>query len=458
MARIIRPGVVLALAFCMLFPLAQTALAQVVFGISNISPGSAIRGGSDFIITVNGTGLSGATAGSFILWGTVALPATVLSSTQATASVPAANIALPGSIAISFQKRYATNISTSNSITFWILAPLDSIAPAFATVGDPGFTLTLNGDFSRMIRPSVQWNGNNRPTATVSTSQLTATILAADIAAAGTVDVRVTSLTASINTNAIPFTIDPPLSITDTNPRTIMVGSPSFVLTVTGTGFRFEYGSRLLWNGVERPTTIVSPTQLLAVIPSSDVASMGTAGLTVFNQNQKRTSNAVTFRITASSPVLDSLTPTSAVVGTAGFTLTVNGRNFLPSSQTTNASIPGSIVQWNGANRPTTFVNSNRVTASIPASDIAVTGVASIAVSNESQGGGVPTALPFSINNPIPSITVLSPPRVSVGSNSINLIVSGRNFVSGSVVRFRGAFRLGRRRSGQPRQVRRIRR
>ena len=61
------------------------------------------------------------------------------------------------------------------------------------------------------------------------------------------------------------------------------------------------------------------------------------------------------------------LSPRSAAAGTDGLTLTVNGSNF----------VNGSVVRWNGANRPTTFVSDTQLTAAIPAADIAAAGSAS---------------------------------------------------------------------------------
>src|SRR5438309_8922 len=52
-------------------------------------------------------------------------------------------------------------------------------------------------------------------------------------------------------------------------------------------------------------------------------------------------------------PNLSSLSPRSATVGNPGFTLTVNGSNFISSS----------VVRWNGSNRPTTFISGNSLAA-----------------------------------------------------------------------------------------------
>ena len=56
-------------------------------------------------------------------------------------------------------------------------------------------------------------------------------------------------------------------------------------------------------------------------------------------------------------PSLTSLSPNTATAGGAGFTITVNGSNF----------IFNSVVQWNGVDRPTVFVSGTQLTAMIPA-------------------------------------------------------------------------------------------
>ncbi|MCI0400489.1 MAG: IPT/TIG domain-containing protein, partial [Gammaproteobacteria bacterium] len=53
-----------------------------------------------------------------------------------------------------------------------------------------------------------------------------------------------------------------------------------FTLTVNGSNF--INGSVVRWNGADRTTTFVSATQLTATIPASDIATAGTAAVTVF--------------------------------------------------------------------------------------------------------------------------------------------------------------------------------
>ena len=55
----------------------------------------------------------------------------------------------------------------------------------------------------------------------------------------------------------------------------------------------------------------------------------------------------------------------------------------------------GSVVRWNGANRPTTFVSDTQLTAAIPAADIAAAGSASVTVLN--PNAALSNALTFTI-------------------------------------------------------------
>jgi hypothetical protein len=90
------------------------------------------------------------------------------------------------------------------------------------------------------------------------------------------------------------------------------------------------------------------------------------------------------------TPSLSSISPNSVGAGGGAFTLTVNGSGF----------VSGSLVQWNGSNRTTSFVNSTQLTASIPATDIPIAGTAQITVFNPAPGGGTSSALAFNITPP----------------------------------------------------------
>src|SRR5258707_325773 len=124
--------------------------------------------------------------------------------------------------------------------------------------------------------------------------------------------------------------------------------------------------------------------------------------------------------VTNPIPAITTISPNSAESGGAAFTLTVNGRNF----------VTGSVVRWNGSDRPTAFISASQVSAQIPASDIAVAGTAAITVFNPAPGGGASNSLTFTITGP--TITTISPNSADTGGAAFTLTVNGSNFLTGS--------------------------
>jgi hypothetical protein len=88
-----------------------------------------------------------------------------------------------------------------------------------------------------------------------------------------------------------------PLIYQPLNPAAVAPGSPAFTLTVNGTGF--VSGAVANWNGSARATTFVSSSQLTAAITAADIATAGTATITVTNPAPGGgTSNGVFFQVT----------------------------------------------------------------------------------------------------------------------------------------------------------------
>jgi 6-phosphogluconolactonase (cycloisomerase 2 family) len=86
-------------------------------------------------------------------------------------------------------------------------------------------------------------------------------------------------------------------------------------------------------------------------------------------------------------PTISTISPNSAVVCGAAFTLTINGTNF----------IAASMVNFGGPAPTTTFVSSTQLTAAIPAASIASTGTMAVTVTNPAPGGGSSNSLTFTI-------------------------------------------------------------
>ena len=112
---------------------------------------------------------------------------------------------------------------------------------------------------------------------------LTATIRAADMAAAGTAYVNVLNPPPGGGQSpaAWLFTIVYPAPVVDLlEPVFAWAGGPAFTLALTGS--RFTPVSVVQWAGVDRPTVYVSPERLEAQISSADIAHAGAPSVRVF--------------------------------------------------------------------------------------------------------------------------------------------------------------------------------
>jgi hypothetical protein len=308
---------------------------------------------------------------------------------------------------------------------------LTSVSPSSATAGGAAFALTVNGS-NFVAGSTVYWNGTGRATQYAGSTQLTAAVLAGDLASVGTAQVTVVNPAPGGGTSAaVSFTIVNAVPVaTSLSPSSMTAGSAGLDLTVNGSGF--VPGATVQWSGAARPTTFVSGSAVRAAIPAADLSSAGIAQVTVINPPPGGGSSAaLSFTIENAVPAASELSPSVAVVGRGAFDLTVKGTGF----------VKGATVQWNGSARPTTFVDGNTVKAAIPAADLAAAGIVLVRVVNPTPGGGASAALTFTVQNPRPVVTSLNPSSVQAGSAGFDLSILGAEFVRGATVRWRGASR-----------------
>ena len=100
-------------------------------------------------------------------------------------------------------------------------------------------------------------------------------------------------------------------SLTSLSPSSANSGSGSMTLTVNGSGFNAN--SQVKWNGTALQLLTMTPTQLTATIPAGNLASSGSASVTVSNA-PNLTSNALTFTINDVTPPTTTASVSSATV------------------------------------------------------------------------------------------------------------------------------------------------
>jgi len=217
--------------------------------------------------------------------------------------------------------------------------------------------------------------------------------------------------------------------LTSVSPTAAAAGGAGFTLTTNGTGF--VSGSVVHWNGATRTTTFVSGTQLTAAVPASDIVSAGTAQVTVVSPTPGGgTSSPVVFTINPVAPVLaiTGLDPIGVAAGHPAFDLVVTGTGF----------VQGATVQWNGANRATTFVSATQVKAAVAAVDVANPVSVPVTVTNPAPAGGTSNALIFVVTTPpmpgVPVPITVAPDGSPPNGSSVNggLSFLGRHAVFAS--------------------------
>ncbi len=329
------------------------------------------------------------------------------------------------STAGTYEFRYFPNNSTTVaavSAPFTVFVPpapvpvVSSLSPAAASVGGAAFTLTVTGS-SFTNASVVRWNGADRPTTFTSATELRASIGAADIAALGTAQVSVfTPAPGGGTSNAVTFVVALPPALA-VNATSVPSGSG---ITVTLTGGFGGANDWLALAPVSAPNT--SYTAFVYVgkgvtTRTWTVTAPATPGVYEFrlflNNGYTRaaTSPAVTVTFVAPPvPVVSSLSPSSAIAGGGGLSITVLGSGFTSSS----------VVNWNGSPRPTTFLTSTQLRAAIADADVAALGTAQVSVTTPPPGGGTSGALTFSMV-PAPTLTVSTTTAAPGASVSVTL-------------------------------------
>jgi len=226
---------------------------------------------------------------------------------------------------------------------------------------------------------------------------------------------------------------NPSPSITSISPTNRDAGQPSFTLLINGRGF--APSSAVFFNGFPLQSIFLGTNQLSAQVLASEILAPG--NVTVLVQTPSPgggTSNSATFTINpvaTPTPVLNMLSPSTALAGGNGFALRLIGANFVPQS----------VVIVNGSGRNPTFIDSQDLSVVITAADSAAAGALNIDVQNPSNpsGGGASQVLQLQLNNPLPAINAIAPLSVAAGGNSQLLTVNGSGMVGATQVLFNGS-------------------
>ena len=348
--------------------------------ITGFSPTSGPVG---TLVTISGTGFSGATTVTFD-----GIPAdfTGVSATSITATVPAG--ASTGKIGVT-----TPGGSTLSSSNYTVTGPI--ITNFTPTSGPVGTLVTITGTgFSDVT--GVTFNGTSATFSLVSATQITATVpVGATTGKIGVISPGGTELSSS------NFTVTAP-TIAGFSPGTGPVGT---VVTITGTGL--TGATAVTFNGVSATYTVNSSTQITATVP----AAASTGPIVVTTPGGTATSSG-SFTI---PPTIAGFTPSG---GYAGTQVTITGTGFTGATS----------VRFNGVTASLITVDSaTQIAATVPV------GATSGTIAVTTPSGTATSASSFNVLSPtITNFTPVSGPAGTV------VTVTGSGFSGATAVRFNG--------------------
>lgn len=262
--------------------------------LKSLLPASTAVGGPSLSLTVRGAAFA---PGAVIQVNNANRPTQYLTANEVRTTLTAADLAGAGSLTIRVVNPEPGGGNSINTLPFSVTPPgqnpIPSIAhlsPQGAAAGGAAFTLVVQGT-NFVNGAQVRWNGVNRPTTFINSGEALVAITAADLLHPGPAAVTVVNPGPGGGTsNAVAFQVaapgwNPAPSISSLSPATAVARgaqSQPLVVTIQGQGFLPESQAR--WNGQNRATTYVSPTQLRVTLTALDVGFGGYGSVTVVNQ------------------------------------------------------------------------------------------------------------------------------------------------------------------------------
>ncbi|MES0336673.1 MAG: IPT/TIG domain-containing protein, partial [Candidatus Magnetobacterium sp. LHC-1] len=393
--------------------------------ITSVTPSEAAIGGGNVVVTIAGSGF---VSSSEVYFGDTVVSKTALTYNSITATVPGTLLQTLGQYQVKV-KNPAPGGGDSNTVSFSVKNPIPaitSVTPSEAAIGSGDVVVTIAG--SGFVSSSEVYFGDTVVSKTAFTyNSITATIPGTLLQTAGLYQVTVKNpAPGGGDSNAIAFSVkNPAPAITSVTPSEAAVGSGSVIVTISGSGF-------LSTSEVYFGTTVVSKTALTSTfitvtIPGTLFQMAGLYQVKVKNPTPGGgDSNAIAFSVKNPAPAITSVTPLEASVGSGDVVVAIAGSGFVSASE----------VYFGDTVVSKTAFTYNSITATIPGTLLQTAGQYQVTVKNPAPGGGDSNTIAFSVKNPAPAITSVTPSEAGVGVGDVVVAIAGSGFVSTSEVYF----------------------
>ena len=414
--------------------------------ITGISPSSGpLAGGT--LVTITGTGFTGATAVTF------GSTAGTITGTITDTSINATSPAGTGTVDITVIAPGGTSdTGLSDQFTYTAAPTVTDITPSTGVnTSTTAVTITGTG-FDTITPPIVNLTRTGYSTVTLTGVSGTSTTLNRTVPGGvrvGTWNVTVINPDGQESGNLTTFTVTAPIpapTVTDISPGS-GVNTGSVTVSITGTNFNTtETGSttvnlirfgnmNISVTGLTPASTTIIPDVLLPITG----AAVGTWNVTVINPDGQESGNLTTFTVTpaptptptptatqtpAAAPIVTSIDPSGAI-NTSARLVTVTGTGFNPTiDPTVNLTRTGySTIMLNVYGTSSTSTSLKRT---VPRGIIA--GAWNVTVTNPNgQGSGDLTQFTVTAPIPAPTVTDISPGS-GVNTGSVTVSITGTSF------------------------------
>jgi trimeric autotransporter adhesin len=213
-------------------------------------------------------------------------------------------------------------------------------------------------------------------------------------------------------------------TITSISPTSVQVGAAATTLQINGSNF--VSGSAVTFSGAQLTTTFNSATSLSAVIPAASLEVGETAEIAVVNPGAAA-SGSISFSVDNPLPVLNSVSPNTAVVGTS-VAVSLGGTGF----------VSASMVQLNGTTVASSFVGTTSLNVNLTPAELSQAGTGQLTVINPAPAGGASAPANLKITQPLPTLSSVSAAYIPVGSPDTSLTLAGSDFSPTAVVTANG--------------------
>jgi len=324
-----------------------------------------------------------------------------------------------------------SSCSTPNCFTITAAAPtVSSTSPNNRPQGSTTDVSVIGTNFFPGAVASFSGTGITvNSTTFVDTSHVTANITISPTATVGLRNVTVTNTDSQADTCTGCFSVTLPApAISSVSPTS---GHQGTTIDVTVTGSNFVSGATVTFSGTgitKNSTTFTDSSHITVNITISPSATVSSRDVTVTNPDAQSDTCVGCFDVLLPAPTATSVSPTSGHRGTT-IDVIVTGTNFVNGA---NASFSGTGITVNS----TTFTDSSHVTANITISPTATLSTRDVTVTNPDTQAATCAGC-FTVILPAPTATSVSPTTGEAGT-TLDVTVTGTNFVSGATVSFSG--------------------